>query len=239
MKMSTHSNSCDRKPSKLHHWVQASPKQHLKAMHTSAIANKPTTKIPTLRGKPGKLPWGDPHLPDLAKSKLSLQRSNHRSETYSLLPSRLISVEPTWKGLNGTPQASLSLPSCAIPGHSLWLHTFPRSPSTVQVPLADSPATRVRQPKQAPWKGQLEVCLVLQALAADSSSLCSASPKPSPGRSSRSPPWALRGRCELPARRDFHAGHELDWASDELLQVLWTEKMQTQPKTRFHCKEHQ
>lgn len=127
MKMSSHLNSWDRKPSKFHHAVQASPKQHLKATHTSAITNKPTTKIPMLWGKPGKPPQGHLQLSYLAKSKLSLHHSNYRSEPYNTLPSRFISVGWTWKELNSTPQASLSLPSCASPGHGPWLPTFPRA----------------------------------------------------------------------------------------------------------------
>lgn len=135
MKMSTRLNSHNFNPSKFHHSVQANPKQDLKAMHTSATANKPTTKIPILWGKPGKPPRGDLQLPDLVKSKWSLHHSNHRSETYSVLPSGFIPVESTWKGLNGTAQGSLSLPSCAIPGHSPWIHTFPRAQPQCRLPL--------------------------------------------------------------------------------------------------------
>lgn len=58
---------------------------------------------------------------------------------------------------------------------------------------------------RASWR-----CFVFQALAADSSSLCPASPEPGPGRSSPSPLWALRGTCELPARRDLHTG-QMSW----------------------------
>ena len=78
---------------KFHLLEQASPKQHLKTMHTSAIKNKPTTKSPILWTKPGKPPLRDTQLSDPAKSKLSLNYQATEVNLTTFLQASLLSCQ--------------------------------------------------------------------------------------------------------------------------------------------------